>query len=137
VAPFGDRQPEQEAQAFSDDLTGVTMIPQQVRQGDVLLRPVQSIAQEGRLIPMKRPRLVLVSGKATGHAHAIEELTGTSDSEPAAVLLEHSQGRRYLFVHRPCLLRHPEHMAIELAPGVYEVVRQREYTPIAVELLED
>ena len=38
-------------------------------------------------------------------------------------------GRTHLVVEEPAALVHDEHDRIDLAPGTYEVRRQREYTP--------
>jgi hypothetical protein len=95
------------------------------RQGDVLLVSSEH-APTGTAVPVAREggRLVLARGEATGHAHAI--------ASALAELFEERDGRLVLRV-RPgaaeVRLVHEEHAAIVLAPGVYEVIRQREYTP--------
>jgi len=95
----------------------------QYRQGDVLLvrvkedvlsRPHRSVARDGG-------RIVLAYGEATGHAHAV--------AEPEAELIELETGERFLVTPRGVSLRHEEHDPIELPPGTYRVVRQREYAP--------
>jgi hypothetical protein len=95
----------------------------QYRQGDVLLvrveddvmaRPHQSVARDGG-------RIVLAYGEQTGHAHAIAD----ADAE----LIELETGERFLVTARGVSLRHEEHDTIELPPGSYRVVRQREYVP--------
>src|SRR4051812_43297890 len=92
-----------------------------VRQGDLLLVPVAEVA---KYTPEVRSgRLVLLRGEATGHAHVIEDerasLHGVWGSE------------RYLVVDgsSPVMLVHEEHDPLPIAPGVYEVRRQREYAP--------
>ena len=96
----------------------------QYRQGDVLLvrvddddvrsRPHRSVARDDG-------RIVLAYGEATGHAHAIAD----ADAE----LIELEDGGRFLVTARGVSLRHEEHETIELPPGSYRVVRQREYAP--------
>ena len=91
-----------------------------VRQGDVLLVPVTLGRGEGTVVA--RGTLVLAEGEATGHAHVVRS--------SRASLRE--VGRRRVMVvsgRRPVLLVHEEHDALELAPGAWEVVRQREYRP--------
>lgn len=64
--------------------------------------------------------VVIAHGEATGHRHRIVS--------PDAELYAHEQAR-FLLVRAPVELIHEEHAPIELRPGVYEVVRQREYVP--------
>lgn len=93
--------------------------PRQVRQGDVLLVPV---ADPGRTTTLRRrSRLVLALGEATGHAHAI--------LEPHARELRTKAGERFVRLPVTASLVHEEHAPIELAPGLYRIVVQREYAP--------
>jgi hypothetical protein len=92
----------------------------QVRQGDVLLEPVTSVPDGARPVPRDAGRVVLAYGEVTGHAHAIRT--------PGATLLADGD-ERYLRVPAPATLGHEEHAAIELVPGTYRVVIQREYVP--------
>ena len=91
------------------------------RQGDVLIRAIPEDAVTARHVE-SNGRIILASGEITGHHHAI---AGTS----TVSLLEDDQGSRYLRVREPAQVRHPEHAPIELPPGAYEVIRQREYSP--------
>ena len=100
----------------------------QFRQGDVLLvRIPETLVRQGRqrLRIDERARvdgrLILAYGEATGHAHAIDC--------PTAELLDANDGRRFLRTPEGCRLTHEEHDAIDLDPGWYEVIRQREYDP--------
>ena len=92
------------------------MLPPHYRQGDLLF-----VLQETRptvtLVP--RPELVIVEGEATGHAH---RLTG-------GVVLEAPDGALYVELLEPARVVHEEHDAISLGPGLWLVVRQREYLP--------
>jgi hypothetical protein len=94
----------------------------QYRQGDVLLvrfRP----RQWGALTRVEGAggRIVLAEGEATGHAHVIDS--------PLAGLYQDRLDNRYLKLDGPAELRHEEHGPVALEPGVYRVVRQREYAP--------
>jgi hypothetical protein len=97
-----------------------------VRQGDVLLVPVEEIpAAEAREVE-NGSRFVLAEGEATGHAHVVLGeaklyLPGTGRAGAGT----------YILVEEPATLVHEEHDAIGLAPGPYEVRRQREYVPPA------
>lgn len=95
------------------------------RQGDVLLIPVDREIPEGaKRVPRDQGRIVLAYGEVTGHAHALQSRH--------AVLFEIGEGR-LLRVERKSTLTHEEHSAITLAPGVYEVRRQREYVAPEIE----
>lgn len=96
----------------------------QIRQGDVLLVRVDEPAATVVDVPREDGRLVLAHGEATGHAHAI--------MDEAARLVSASEAQElYLIVHgdAPVSLVHEEHATLEVDPGVYRVVRQREYRP--------
>ena len=108
---------------LSDDPGTTARMPVQVRQGDVLLHPVTDIPETARRLPRTAGRVVLAEGEATGHFHAIRA-TG-------ATLLADDEDR-YLRVSGPVTLDHEEHAAIELVPGLYRVVIQREYVPAEV-----
>jgi hypothetical protein len=88
---------------------------QPLRQGDVILLPVQQ--SEGK----KLPHLTLAEGEVTGHKHRI--------SEGQAELYEEN-GTLYLWViSETALLTHEEHKAICIPQGSWMVRIQREYSP--------
>jgi hypothetical protein len=96
-----------------------------LRQGDVLLVPVESVPSRARAIVDGRRRLVLAEGEATGHAHVVR-------GRRAQLLAHRSPTRHYLLVEaEPATLVHEEHDPIRIPPGSYRVVRQREYEPRA------
>lgn len=90
------------------------------RQGDVLLvrmdRPPQGKRME---VERENGRVILAHGEATGHAHAI--------GHPGAMLFN-TGGDTLLSLKEDAVLSHEEHFPIELPAGLYQVVRQREYT---------
>src|SRR5262249_35720585 len=101
-----------------------------IRQGDLLLVPVDAIDQAGQVVRKRtRSEHVLAEGEATGHAHVLHG-TGLR-------LLEWErhgrwgrfESRRYVQVAGPSGLVHREPLPLDVAPGVYEVRRQREYRP--------
>jgi hypothetical protein len=96
--------------------------PLQFRQGDVLLVAVDAIPETAVRQP-RRGRLVLAEGEATGHAHAIAE----PDAREFRVGDE-----RFVLVRSAAQVIHEEHATIELPPGAYRVVIQREYRPAAL-----
>jgi hypothetical protein len=91
------------------------------RQGDVLLiQRAEEIA--GHAIPESRVdgRIVLAEGEATGHAHAI--------SSSGAELLQVGERRLLKVSGEPVDVIHEEHAIITVPIGIYEVVRQREFS---------
>ena len=98
------------------------------RQGDVLVRQVRHRTPTGKDV-REGGRIILAHGEVTGHAHEVLEERCLDFDTPAAQFFEEPDGQRFLFVHRACVLTHQEHGPVSLAPGCYEVVRQREYAP--------
>ena len=93
-----------------------------VRQGDILIVAIRGELPLGaREVQRERHGVVLAHGEASGHAHRIRSRH--------AELYEH-RGQRYLRIRAPVDLTHEEHGAIPLEPGLYRVVRQREYQPL-------
>lgn len=93
-----------------------------VRQGDVLLVPIEEMLQGGKPVARVGGRVILAEGEVTGHHHAI------SDADVALVIGE--MERRFLEVgDGGATLTHDEHAGIALAPGRYEVLIQVEYAP--------
>jgi hypothetical protein len=98
------------------------------RQGDVLLVPIQRTqlpAHPARQDRDARGRLVLANGEVSGHAHVVSSPTAELLADPEEV------DRRFLVLAAEALLTHEEHASIQLPAGTYQVVRQREYSPIA------
>ncbi len=88
---------------------------QPIRQGDVLLLPVEQT--QGQTLS----HLTLADGEVTGHQHRI--------SEGEAKLYDHN-GILYLRVFsETALLTHEEHNAIAISQGNWMVRIQREYEP--------
>ena len=94
-----------------------------LRQGDILLVPVEKVPKGLNEIPRVNGRIVLAEGEATGHLHAIEAPEAIFKAED----IESIEGR-FLEVEAEVALTHPEHDTIVLEPGAYEVRRQREYS---------
>lgn len=91
------------------------------RQGDILLI-ARDRAPEGLVeVPRRSGAIVLAEGEATGHLHKIESSEATLLASDVAEI-----ERRWLAVEAEVALTHPEHDTITLAPGTYEVRRQRE-----------
>jgi len=87
----------------------------QFRHGDLLLHEVLQIPEGCQ----ENPDGVLLEGEHTGHAHRVA---------PGARVLTNERGIRYVQVLQPTPLSHEEHHTIELPVGLYQVVRQREFS---------
>jgi hypothetical protein len=99
-----------------------------LRQGDILLVPVEEIPEGLKDVPRESGRMVLAHGEATGHAHVLEG--------EAKFLASDLEGR-FLLVEENAELVHDEHDTITVPPGGYEVRRQREYEPEESRLVAD
>ncbi|MBD2437237.1 hypothetical protein [Nostoc sp. FACHB-110] len=86
-----------------------------IRQGDVILLPVQQI--DGQ----KKRDLILAEGEVTGHKHQI--------SEGQAELYEKDSTLYLRVLSDIALLTHEEHQAIPIPQGNWIVKIQREYEP--------
>lgn len=105
------------------------------RQGDVLLVTVDSMPENAQDVT-ESDRIVLAYGEVTGHAHALYEPQTEETPHGKARLLD-TGFERFLKVLEPTQLKHEEHTAIDLAPGVYRVIQQREYTDEEARWVED
>lgn len=98
------------------------------RQGDVLLVKVEALPKHAEELK-EDERIVLAYGEVTGHAHAIAATQARMFVEGDLRFIQVSD--------MGAELRHEEHRTINLAPGVYRIVHQREYVPGASRLVED
>ena len=92
----------------------------QIRQGDVLLVPVKQLPEHVRPVAPEAGRVVLAHGEVTGHAHSV-------DAAVARLFAVSGVEDRFLRVETATAVTHEEHDALPLDPGLYRVVRQREY----------
>ncbi|MFX0123352.1 MAG: hypothetical protein ACFFAE_06905 [Candidatus Hodarchaeota archaeon] len=90
-----------------------------VRQGDLLLKKVETLPKRAKIVKGN----VVLEGEATGHAHRI------MNGEIFRFWSQTSGDQLFVKADKGTALVHEEHTSIDLAPGVYEVVRQREYDP--------
>ena len=91
----------------------------QYRHGDVGV--FQAVIPAEAKAEQRLGDVILAMGEVTGHAHRIRDRHVTT--------FLHA-GRRFMRVEgEPAALTHEEHGRIDLAPGDYEVVIQREYRP--------
>jgi hypothetical protein len=110
-----DRDPQHRAHQSSEPPAP----PLHFRQGDVLLVQVDDLP-DGATAERRSGRIVLAEGEATGHAHAVEEADARTFTHG---------GQRYLLTRSIAQLVHEEHAPIDVPPGTWRVVIQREYQP--------
>jgi hypothetical protein len=80
-----------------------------------------SIPKGLKRVPLENGRVILAHGEVTGHAHAV-----VGEVELLAADLADLESR-FLRVEAEAQVVHEEHSTITLAPGDYQVLRQREY----------
>ncbi len=97
------------------------------RQGDVLIVRIPALPASLKKVPRDNGRVILAYGEVTGHSHALVEkhceLFTPTIAGASVTYLEVTEAI--------AALTHDEHATIQLAPGVYEITRQREYHPEA------
>lgn len=110
-------------------------VSKDIRQGDVLLRPIAKLPEGCTPVETKEARIVLAHGEVTGHAHAIyDHITPGAAAEIAeaaiarARLLVAPSGDRFLEVRELVHLDHEEHSTHAIPPGIYELPIQVEHT---------
>jgi len=97
-------------------------------QGDCLLRKITDLPDDATLVEAENSQFI-VAHSETGHNHCVKE-------RPTVKLYASvDQFRGYLAVtgDKPAVLEHHRsfdtHESLEIKPGIYEIRRQREYTP--------
>lgn len=95
------------------------------RQGDVLLVAIDAIP-EGAASCKVDGDVILAYGEVTGHAHRLAPETVKPFAKGG---IWSPTAERFIQALDGATLRHEEHAAIALPPGVYRVVQQREYHP--------
>lgn len=125
------------------------MKPQQIRQGDVQLQPVAKLPKGCTEVKPDGNRIVLAYGEQTGHCHQVTDHVDRAQradeiaenaiarAQAKARLLVAPDGERYLEVSETVTLRHEEHTAHALAPGIYHLPKQMEYTPAELRRVAD
>lgn len=124
----------------------LSMKTRHIRQGDVLLQPVAKLPANCAEVPLDKGRIVLAYGEVTGHAHAIAdhhntaraaEIADAAIARAKARLLVAPSGERFLEVVETVTLRHEEHTAHAIPPGIYKLPVQVEYTPAELRRVAD
>lgn len=100
-----------------------------IAQGDVMLIPVAEMPETGRTIAATENGAHIVTHSETGHHHVIMERPGVQMFQDTMDIF-----RSWLVISgEPADLEHlrttDTHETVRLSPGVWEVRRQREYSP--------
>lgn len=95
---------------------------QHYRQGDVLFVKVDSLPKGLK----KQASDVIVEGETTGHAHRL--VNGSIRASATAM---------FLVCQATAQVMHEEHATVKLPPAIYQVIRQREYSPEAIRTVAD
>jgi hypothetical protein len=102
------------------------------RQGDVLIRRVDSLPENRKKLKREKGLVILAHGEVTGHHHSL------ADEHVDLFSTEAESGVTYLEVRDAmAALTHQEHSTIELPPGKYRVSIQKQYTPAAIQRVAD
>jgi hypothetical protein len=97
----------------------------QYRQGDVLLEKVDTIPAQSKPVKEK----VIAFGESSDHCHRVTDNVDVLESNGETFLHVNTKGRlEHVRVSDP-LQWTGEHHPIELPPGNYKVIRQKEYDP--------
>ena len=91
------------------------------RHGDVLLKKVDKIS--GKKREAKR-RVTVALGEATGHHHDISV-------EKGLVSIYDDIGATYVDIPTEAIIDHQEHHDIAIAPGMYQILIERERDPFS------
>ena len=98
------------------------------RQGDVLLVPIEYLPSNATAVKCDGP-VVLAFGEVTGHCHQIKD--------SAKVRMWSAGAERFLQVMEAAVVSHEEHAPLNLAPGVYRLPAQVEYSPAELRRVAD
>jgi hypothetical protein len=106
----------------------------QYRQGDLLIIEVSEF-NGNRVIKkwLDNPNeFEVLRGEATGHSHKLKK-----GVKSVLDVYENESGERFFEVIGSANLVHEEHKTINFTDGKYAIIRQRAYTPKAIEYVID
>lgn len=114
------------------DITAVARparVGTQYRQGDILLVAETGLPSDAECLPLPADRVFALSQSdgQSGHAHSVQR-------PPGVMAFRARRGNGLIdwlqVIGASVTLTHPEHAPLTLAPGLWRVVRQREYDPV-------
>lgn len=92
-----------------------------VRQGDVLVVPIEPGRAQGQAVPPVKGKVILAEGEQTGHHHYLDAAPGLVMLDDGIDTFIQMEGRQPL--------KHQEHTALDITSGDSEVIRQRRVMP--------
>lgn len=120
----------------------------QFRQGDVFIEQVTNLPEEikNKIKPTSNQSELLIKGESRNHGHFVEGDVETFKIDVFEA--ENEPITHYIHVKTESVLRHlkidtkdftREHTEIKLKPGIYKVIRQREYNAYqkAINIVKD
>lgn len=111
----------------------------QAAQGDLLIRKIDSLPKNAVKLNAEKGNYV-VAHSETGHNHVIAERENVSlytTNDPMISYLEVIEATDATEVLLEHLRSFDTHETIKINPGIYEIRRQREYTPEGWRRVED
>jgi len=111
----------------------------QAAQGDLLIRRIESLPEGIELIKPEKG-VHVVAHSETGHNHVIEARPNVSlytTNDPMISYLEVIEATDEAETVIKHLRSFDTHESIKINPGIYEIRRQREYTPEGWRRVED
>lgn len=100
----------------------------QAAQGDMLIRRIDSLPENAKVICPENGEYILAHSE-TGHNHAVKAQGGitfyANDNDPFIAYLVVDNTTAYVEHQR----KFDTHEKIKIDGGIYEIRRQREYTP--------
>ncbi len=91
-----------------------------IRQGDVLLKPVDKASGTKQGLN----EYTVAHGEQTGHHHTLYPVT-----QGSKISLFTDNNKRFIELKESWALRHQEHREIIITPGIYEIWMEQEYDP--------
>lgn len=92
-----------------------------VRQGDVLVVPIEPGRVQGQAVAPVKGKHILAEGEQTGHHHFVAATAGVAMFDDGI--------DTFIQTAQRASLQHQEHTALDIAPGDAEVIRQRRVMP--------
>ena len=88
------------------------------QHGDVLIKEVNRLPEDAKIVARSNGVIVVMAGEVTGHRHLI--------SQKGASLYE-LKGDLYLEVTKPVVINHEEHKPLWIPTGIYQIGQVKEY----------
>lgn len=117
-------------------------VPAMIRQGDLLLVRVANPPADSERKPTKDGTCTIGYGEVTGHHHTIQDAVWYVAPEVTMEELhQFALGNKtipvFVVADEPTTLTHQEHAPLAIEAGVWQVLRQREYSSAAIVSVRD